>query len=674
MNSLRTFMIKRHLVVGLLVMFSVVLGRWFAIPPLQASIVWPALGFAFGFALYYKRDIYSVLSVGYYLGYLISYVLMGEFGFWQIVFQPILITFAAMLPIYLAVKLAEKLDYRPAFDLKNIAHLLLVTFMLILFTTTLGHISYLLTGAMQFSDLQSSFSIWMLGDFFSVFIISVPLYFALHFDPHPLPFFKFTRSELLLYTVFVAFSFVFILGLIPNISFDEHKYIFGVFALAIGFKFPYRTAYMFSLIVIGILAFIRPFSSELDHYALMIDINVFLALMTLIALMIKDYKKRINIDHQHVLDTQKRLDNLVFAMHRLLSFSTEYRNIQDSKIHKQVKTMFNTVLTIFDKADYASVAMVSKKIQFIDAVGYDIKKLNALNLSSQTWTLSLDKPNHLKDAETLIKNDLEDKYAIYTSFAPKIKESIQLAIRLRENVYCTMAFDFDIDSEKTFNSDDLMFFNSLQILFNSYYESERLVTESDAVRNDIILSLLRTLELFDKGLSQHSMDVAIVAETIAKRMDLDTSTIEQVYWAGMVHDIGKLGVDEVVAKKQGKYSYLDYEKMREHVLIGYRVLQQSDVLESVATYVKEHHERYDGSGYPNSLKGNQISLGGAIVGIAEIIATMASANSYTPAYPKERIIAELHTLTDKHFSSAVVNHALHALNDDRLTALFNKNV
>lgn len=665
--------LKTHLFAGIFIMASVVLGRWFAIAPLQSSIIWPALGFAFGFVLYYKKPIFPVLIVGYYLGYLISYIFFEDLSIGLLLFQPVLLVASSMIPIYAVLLLADKLAFKLSLDLVNISHFFLMTLALIVMTTILGHLSYLSTGALALSDVENSWYVWFFGDFFSVFIISVPLYFALHYDDEAMPI-RFKKDELILYGVFLMFSILFIFGWIPFFNFDEHKYIFGVFAVYVGFKAPYRTSYIFSIFFILMLAFVQPFDTGRDHYALMLDINIFLSMMTLIVLLIKSYQKRILSDQSYMISTQNRLDNLVQAMHNLLRFSTDYRDIEGSKIRRQIKAMFETILTLYDKSDYASVTLIGKRVHFIDAKGYDVKQLNALQLSSEGWKLDLDKPVLIQDAERFIRKDLGDKYASCANISPKIKESLHLTIRLRDGVYCGMSFDFDEKSEATFSRDDLMFFESLQILFNSYYESEHLTAESDTIRNDIILSLLRTLELFDPYLSRHSIDVAMIAEAIAKLMKLAPSTVEQIYWSGIVHDIGKLGVEENVAKKQGKYSYADYEAMKKHVEYGYQVIQQSPVLDSVATFVYEHHERIDGSGYPRGLTENEISIGGQILGLAEIIATMASSKNYTPSYPKERIVEELKGVEGAHFSKAVIDAGIEAIHSERLSQLFKKNV
>jgi HD-GYP domain-containing protein (c-di-GMP phosphodiesterase class II) len=127
--------------------------------------------------------------------------------------------------------------------------------------------------------------------------------------------------------------------------------------------------------------------------------------------------------------------------------------------------------------------------------------------------------------------------------------------------------------------------------------------------------------------------------------------IEHLHIASLLHDIGKIGVPESILNKEGALTEEELKKMREHPLVGSVILQPIKELEDAILGVKYHHERYDGSGYPEGLKGDQIPLIAAIISVADAFDAMVTDRPYRRAFSKEEAINEIRRVSGKQFDS-----------------------
>jgi len=139
--------------------------------------------------------------------------------------------------------------------------------------------------------------------------------------------------------------------------------------------------------------------------------------------------------------------------------------------------------------------------------------------------------------------------------------------------------------------------------------------------------LVNAMESKDPYLSGHSARVAAVSATIANELGLPDDEIEHVRQAGRLHDIGKVGIRENVLNKTGPLTSGEYEHVKDHVLVGSQILAPLK-LGQMSDYVRGHHEHFDGSGYPDGLKGDQIPLGARILCAAEVYDALTTARPY----------------------------------------------
>jgi putative two-component system response regulator len=162
----------------------------------------------------------------------------------------------------------------------------------------------------------------------------------------------------------------------------------------------------------------------------------------------------------------------------------------------------------------------------------------------------------------------------------------------------------------------------------------------ESVSTRVAQALINAMEAKSPYLRGHSHRVAAVAATIAAEMDLPEEVIEQVRLAGHLHDVGKIGVREYVLDKPGALTAEEFAHVKEHVAIGLNILAPL-TLGSVHQFIAHHHERTDGSGYPLGLTGNDVALGGRILGAADALDALTSPRAYRQAMAVEEALESL---------------------------------
>lgn len=186
-------------------------------------------------------------------------------------------------------------------------------------------------------------------------------------------------------------------------------------------------------------------------------------------------------------------------------------------------------------------------------------------------------------------------------------------------------------------------------------EKEKEKEIAEEFNQAFVRSLVKLLEFHDPHTAGHSHKVAVLSRDLADRMGLADKEVKDAYWAGLVHDIGKVLVPAEVLAKTGELNEEEYDQVKEHVSWGYQILEQFEQLESIASYVRHHHERWDGTGYPDGLEGDQIPVVSAIIRIADIWQTLLEKRSYRSAYDREEAFAEMKRGRGTEFSPQVFN-------------------
>ena len=156
-----------------------------------------------------------------------------------------------------------------------------------------------------------------------------------------------------------------------------------------------------------------------------------------------------------------------------------------------------------------------------------------------------------------------------------------------------------------------------------------------------IKSIAQALDAKDQYTHGHSMRVTLYSLALAKTLDLSDELLEEIETAGLLHDIGKIAIPEKILLKPGKLTDEEYEIIKTHPELGEKLVEGIEKLSIISTWLKSHHERYDGKGYPEGLKGEDIPISARIIAIADTYDAMTSSRAYRAALPHEEAMAEI---------------------------------
>lgn len=173
--------------------------------------------------------------------------------------------------------------------------------------------------------------------------------------------------------------------------------------------------------------------------------------------------------------------------------------------------------------------------------------------------------------------------------------------------------------------------------------------------HDIIHCLVQALEAKDPYTCGHSTRVGEMAYELAVHLEISNDESDKIHIAGHLHDIGKIGIPDATLNNKGTLSEDEWKMIKEHPMIGYEILIKSYKLKSIAEIVKSHHERWDGHGYPNGLKGDEIPLGARIIAICDTIDAMTSTRPYRATFSWDACYEEVIRNAGSQFDPEIVS-------------------
>jgi len=196
---------------------------------------------------------------------------------------------------------------------------------------------------------------------------------------------------------------------------------------------------------------------------------------------------------------------------------------------------------------------------------------------------------------------------------------------------------------------------------------EQKVNERTQELRDSQLEIVQRLglasEYRDNETGQHIIRMSYYSKILAEHIGLSKDECELILNASPMHDIGKLGIPDSILLKPGKLTQEEFTVMKTHTTIGARLLEnaRSPITETAQIIALSHHEKWDGSGYPNGLSGEDIPLVGRIVAITDVFDALTSVRPYKPAWPIDEAIREIERSSGAHFDPEIVTHFTKAI-------------
>ena len=181
-----------------------------------------------------------------------------------------------------------------------------------------------------------------------------------------------------------------------------------------------------------------------------------------------------------------------------------------------------------------------------------------------------------------------------------------------------------------------------------------------------IRALAEAIDAKDTYTRGHSERVAVYASRIARQIGLHKDMIERVYFSGLLHDVGKIGIPDAIITKPDRLTHEEYIEIQKHPEIGAKILEPVEFLRHIVPCVRHHHEWFDGSasGYPMGLRGDQIPLPSRIILVADTVEAMTSDRPYRKALPLDTVVRELHKYSGSQFDPDCVEAFLYLLEEE----------
>lgn len=187
----------------------------------------------------------------------------------------------------------------------------------------------------------------------------------------------------------------------------------------------------------------------------------------------------------------------------------------------------------------------------------------------------------------------------------------------------------------------------------------------ERLSQQVVLTLAKTIDAKDKYTKGHSERVADYSRKIAERMNLSQQEQQEIYWMGLLHDIGKIGIPDTIINKTGKLTDEEFHIIQKHPVIGVDILNTISEIPNISDGARSHHEKYDGSGYPDKLAGENIPLMARIIGVADAYDAMTSKRSYRDVLSQEIVRAEIVKGKGTQFDPKCADIMLEMMDEDK---------
>ncbi|MCX7905852.1 MAG: HD domain-containing protein [Elusimicrobiales bacterium] len=257
-------------------------------------------------------------------------------------------------------------------------------------------------------------------------------------------------------------------------------------------------------------------------------------------------------------------------------------------------------------------------------------------------------------------------YEKFMGYEEQKEPFISLPLKSRERVLGVLNIHLP-ENKTSFSEWDLKFLNIIADEISVMIENIFLYQSIEKFYLELVETLVRIIDAKDSYTGDHASRARERAVKLAKKLNVPQQMIKSIEYAALLHDMGKIGVNEKILTKPGKLTDEEYREMKKHPEIAYQILSPIEFLNPVAKMIRYHHEWYNGMGYPEGLKGEEIPLGSRIVSVIDAWDAMTSDRPYRKALSKEQAIEELKKGSGKQFDPKVVSAFLELLEEENLS-------
>lgn len=193
----------------------------------------------------------------------------------------------------------------------------------------------------------------------------------------------------------------------------------------------------------------------------------------------------------------------------------------------------------------------------------------------------------------------------------------------------------------------------------------RRAKEFERITNESIFAIAKTIDAKDKYTNGHSVRVGYYSRQIAKELNMSDDEVERIYYIALLHDIGKVAIPDNILNKNGRLTDEEFSIMKTHVTEGTKILKDITTIEGMSDGAHYHHEHYDGTGYPEGLKGEEIPYIARIICCADCYDAMSTKRSYKEPYTKEKILSEFERCKGTQFDPEIAELVIKLIKEDK---------
>lgn len=358
------------------------------------------------------------------------------------------------------------------------------------------------------------------------------------------------------------------------------------------------------------------------------------------------YNEEMMAMNEELEDSFKELEDLNNRFEKMINLVSDIENLSTISEEEFLSKILQQAVTIIPEADAGSIYTFGKEnVEFVDCIGYNLDNLKQSTIKNEAFYNQNSSIEIMTVAELKTRNkkymQQHDFQNLKEESLNKIKEIMYLDLELKGEKKAGITLDIKTGSSKSFTNNSQKIFTAFYNIASSFYKLKEYNLLQNNFTREIISSTIKMLEMYDLYTRGHSENVAQLAVEIAEEMELSQKVIDDIYWSGLVHDIGKMLIPLEVLNKEGKLTKSEYELIKEHPVLGSNALKSSNSLKQIADYVRHHHERWDGRGYPDGLQGGEIPIESRIICAADAWDAMRSKRTYREPLTFDHALSEI---------------------------------
>ncbi len=377
---------------------------------------------------------------------------------------------------------------------------------------------------------------------------------------------------------------------------------------------------------------------------------------------LESMNEELNQMYEDLEASYRRIDMLVSNLEDMIELTSKL-GIKEAKEERFLRDLLRIAIHLIPEADCGSVMVFEgDKARYLAAVGHDERTLRKLNLKKE-HVITYEDIKQFTGA--MLRFDaMSEELANNVSQAFKpVHVTLSMPLYVGEEVGGQVFLNISKESDTIFSEESMRVAHSLSNLASAFLTMKRYSKIQGEFQKEIILSLIKVLEIHDYYTKGHSEFVAVYSARLAEILGLKPEDIRKVYWAGLLHDIGKILISSSILNKPARLSEEEFEEIKKHPIYGYEILRTSRLLQGIAEIVLHHHERPNGKGYPRGTK--DIPLEARIIAVVDAFEAMKSGRPYKPSYSLEKCLEELRSNAGTQFDPEIVEVFIKMILEDR---------